>query len=125
MLGEALLGGIMALFCALNLLYIYLIRKRIAFAVAMLEICSACIQNYPSTIFVSVFGLLLQVCVCVRLLCVSDFLSCSVGTERALSSSNGSLKMRVCLSRLFNSEDIAKTRIVSCDLLIKISPLMF
>lgn len=59
--GEALLGGIMALFCALNLLYIYLIRKRIAFAVAMLEICSACIQNYPSTIFVSVFGLLLQV----------------------------------------------------------------
>ena len=59
--GDATFGLIFAVLCALNLLYIYLIRKRIAFAVAMLEICSDCIQSYPSTIGVSVFGLLLQV----------------------------------------------------------------
>lgn len=56
-----IMPGMFALFGLLNILYIYCIRHRIAFATAILETCVAAINQTSATLCVSFFSMFVQV----------------------------------------------------------------
>lgn len=56
----------MGIILGLNLLYIFVVRKRIAFAAACLEIAVTATKAYPAMIFMGIVGILMLVRTAVR-----------------------------------------------------------
>lgn len=55
------MGIIFLVFAGLNVLYYYLVRDRIPFAAAVLEICSFVIREYMAMVWFSYVGIVMQI----------------------------------------------------------------
>ena len=58
--GQAVVGVILLVFALLNVLYVYLVRHRIPFAAAVLEICAFVIREYTAMIWFAYLGIIMQ-----------------------------------------------------------------
>lgn len=58
--GNFVLAGVFAVFCLLNCLYVYYVRHRIPFAVALLETVVDVIKRFPAIVGVSFLAILTQ-----------------------------------------------------------------